>query len=158
MTARWQLKIKMPFGVWAVSCDDYAIIETRYLSATAAPLPPQNALATELARQVRAYLRRPRGAVFDLPLVSAPTAFQRRVRAALQTIGGGQIRTYGAIAKQIGSAPRAVGGACRANRLPLLIPCHRVVAADGLGGFMGVRGGHQAAVKRWLLGHEGAAI
>jgi methylated-DNA-[protein]-cysteine S-methyltransferase len=92
---------------------------------------------------------------FDLPLHLGGTDFQRRVWAAMQAIPAGQTRTYGAIAAQLGSAPRAVGQACRANPCPIVVPCHRVVGARGLGGFAGDTSGRKLAVKRWLLTHEG---
>ena len=81
-----------------------------------------------------------------------------RIVAAVRAIPEGFVRTYGDIAKAIGSSARAVGGACGANPVPLVVPCHRVVANDGsLGGFMGVRGeGFERSIKRWLLEHEGA--
>ena len=151
----WQLKMRLPGAVLALQCDEYAIWETHYLSLRNAELPPQNALAAEAARQLRAYLRRPRGHRFDLPLAAATTAFQRKVRAIVQSLAGGQIATYSGIAQQAHSAPRAVGGACRANRVPLLVPCHRVVAQSGVGGFMGDRGSHRLDIKRQLLRHEG---
>ena len=142
----------MPFGVFGLRCDEHAILEAEYLPLRASPLPPQNPLAAEAARQLRAYWKKPRGFVFELPLLSAPTAHQRRTRAAMLEVASGEVRTYGEIAKQIRSSPRAVGGACRANFLPLFVPCHRIVAADGLGGFMGARAGAQ--IKNALLRHE----
>jgi len=77
---------------------------------------------------------------------------------AMQAIPAGETRTYGEIAAAIGSSARAVGGACGANPIPLVVPCHRVVASGGrLGGFMGAREeGFELAIKRWLLAHEGA--
>jgi methylated-DNA-[protein]-cysteine S-methyltransferase len=82
------------------------------------------------------------------------TPFQRRVWQAISAIPKGQVLTYSEIAQQVGSGPRAVANACGANHLPLVIPCHRVVAKDGLGGFMnGAVGGQK--VKKWLLKHEG---
>ena len=86
------------------------------------------------------------------------TAYQRRVWQALQQIPVGQTRTYGQLAEQLHSSPRAVGNACRQNPVPLLVPCHRVVAATGLGGFGGKTQGKRVAMKRWLLEHEGVAI
>ena len=148
---RWQLKLAVPGCIFAVQCDDYQILSTAYLSSRAALLPPQNALAQEAARQIHAYLHRPRGFVFSLPLLSAKTAHQRRTRTAVQSIVGGDTQTYGAIAKQINSSARAVGGACRANAVPLIVPCHRVVAAAGVGGFMGAPS-HR--IKQCLLRHE----
>ncbi|MFP4129961.1 MAG: methylated-DNA--[protein]-cysteine S-methyltransferase [Halorhodospira sp.] len=93
-------------------------------------------------------------AVAALPRAPAPTPFQARVREALLAIPPGQTRTYGALARQLGSSARAVGAACRANPLPLLVPCHRVVAADGLGGYAGERAGARARLKAWLLERE----
>jgi len=92
---------------------------------------------------------------FDLPIELQGTLFQRRVWQALRGIEPGQIRTYGELARELGTSPRALGGACRANPCPIVIPCHRVLAADGLGGFAGDTSGRKLAVKRWLLEHEG---
>ncbi len=145
----------MPFGVFAVHCDDFAILETRYLPPQTAALPPQTALAAEAARQLRAYWKNPRRFIFELPLLAAPTAHQRKTRAAMLQIAGGEVRTYGEIAAQINSSARAVGGACRANAMALIVPCHRIVAADGLGGFMSERRGvHSTKIKQTLLRHE----
>ena len=92
---------------------------------------------------------------FDLPLAPAPTAFQARVRRAMQDIPYGQTRSYGELAHVAGGAPRAIGQACGANQLPLVVPCHRVVAATGLGGYSGGKG---LATKRFLLALEGNTI
>ncbi len=85
------------------------------------------------------------------PLEPATTPFRSRLRQALLAIPWGQTLTYGALARQLGSSPRAVGQACRANPIPLLVPCHRVVSAGGVGGFMGRE---RSDIKRWLLEHE----
>ena len=92
---------------------------------------------------------------FDLPLAPASTAFQARVRKAMQDIPYGQTRSYGELAHSAGGAPRAIGQACGANPLPLVVPCHRVVAANGLGGYSG---GSGLATKRLLLALEANAI
>lgn len=119
---------------------------------------PLKAPATPAARrvcaQLRSYFADPH-ARFDLALDLAGSAFQRRVWRALRRIPAGRAKSYGELARTLKSAPRAVGGACRANPVPIVIPCHRVVAAAGLGGFMGATGGRALAIKRWLLGHEG---
>ena len=86
--------------------------------------------------------------------------FQQRVWHAICAIPLGEVRSYGFIARHIKSAPRAVGQACGANWLPLLIPCHRVVGATGIGGFGGAGQGKSefhGRIKRWLLAHEGAS-
>ncbi|MEZ6003389.1 MAG: methylated-DNA--[protein]-cysteine S-methyltransferase [Planctomycetota bacterium] len=92
----------------------------------------------ELVKQMREYFDRQRQA-FDLPLDLRGTDFQRRVWRALQAIPQGQIRTYGDLARDLGqpTASRAIGGANGANPVPIVVPCHRVVAQRGLGGFSG---------------------
>jgi len=115
----------------------------------ASPLPA--AIRAALAR----YFHDGRAGL-DLPLAPAGTPFQCRVWQALRDIPPGTTRTYGELARDLGTSPRAIGGACRANPCLIAVPCHRVVARDGLGGFAGERGGKRLAVKRWLLRHEGA--
>ncbi len=83
------------------------------------------------------------------------TAFQQRVWREMLAIEAGRTRSYGEVARRIGSAPRAVGQACKRNNLPVFIPCHRIVAAADLGGYSGATGGHKLERKRWLLRHEG---
>ena len=80
--------------------------------------------------------------------------FQKKVWHLLTMIKPGQTRTYGDIAKEINSSPRAVGNACRSNPIPIFIPCHRVVSATGRGGFMGRTSGEAMDIKEWLLAHE----
>jgi methylated-DNA-[protein]-cysteine S-methyltransferase len=77
------------------------------------------------------------------------------VWAAIAAIPFGETRSYGGLAESIGSGARAVGNACGANPYPLVVPCHRVIAADqSLGGFARQRGGFLLTVKQWLLQHE----
>ena len=136
------------------TCDG-AVVEITYLPPSIAERAPVNALAARALRQLEHYRADP-DAVFDLPLAIEGTDFQRRVWAALCEIPRGRTLRYGEMAKQLGSAARAVGQACGANRLPVVIPCHRVVAAGGLGGFAHHTDGYLLEAKRWLLAHEGA--
>lgn len=82
------------------------------------------------------------------------TPFQKKVWRKIQKIPMGETRSYGEIAKSLQTSPRAVGMACRMNPLPIIVPCHRVVAQNGLGGFSGKKSGILLEVKRWLLAHE----
>lgn len=110
-------------------------------------------LLAEAARQLGAYFA---GALraFDLPLAPAGTAFQQEVYRTMAEIPYGETRSYGDIARDLGSVARAVGQACGSNPIPIVIPCHRVLAAGGaIGGFSGAGG---ARTKRALLSHEGA--
>lgn len=91
---------------------------------------------------------------FDLPLRPGGSAFQQQVCAAIASIPFGETRTYGDLARQIGAPAQAVGQGCGANPIPVLIPCHRVLAKSNLGGFSGGTG---LETKIWLLRHEGAA-
>jgi methylated-DNA-[protein]-cysteine S-methyltransferase len=110
---------------------------------------PQNVAAARI--QVAAYFARDRHE-FDLPLAPAGTPFQRRVWTALQKIPFGETRSYGALAKTLRSGARAIGRANATNPICLIVPCHRVIGADGsLTGFA-----FGEAVKRRLLQHEGA--
>lgn len=124
-----------------------------FLPAAAEFSARKDARADHLARELDAYWEDPAHS-FEMDVAPQGTQFQLRVWHALTQIPAGQPTTYGALAKQLGTAARAVGQACGANPLPILIPCHRVVAASGLGGFMHASSGAPLNVKTWLLAHE----
>ena len=86
------------------------------------------------------------------------TPFQRSVWRELSKIPLGETRTYGDIANKLNSSPRAVGNACRKNPIQIIIPCHRVISAKGIGGYAGETEGRQLSIKRWLLKHEGVEL
>lgn len=111
-------------------------------------------VAQECAEQLQRYIEDP-SFRFTLPLAPRGSAFQRRVWAELAAIPPGRVRRYGEIARWLGTSARAVGAACRANPLPIIVPCHRVVAADGVGGYSGATAGLLHGIKSWLLAHEG---
>ena len=138
-----------------IRCNDDEITEIAYLEPRA-EINPATPLAKEAVRQLRAYLKDPQFN-FTLPLAPAGTPFQRKVWKGIAAIKSGKTCSYGELAASIHSGPRAVGNACGANPYPLVVPCHRVVAANqGLGGFARQRGGFLLDVKRWLLQHEGS--
>ena len=95
---------------------------------------------------------------FSVPIELQGTEFQQRVWHALMRIPVGKTMTYSQLAQQLNSSPRAVGNACRANPIPIIIPCHRVIAKQGIGGYDGQRSGQRLGIKRWLLRHEGVAV
>ncbi|MBF0178185.1 MAG: methylated-DNA--[protein]-cysteine S-methyltransferase [Magnetococcales bacterium] len=107
-------------------------------------------LCRAFCQWLESYARR-EAPVVDLPLQPHGTPFQQRVWREISTIPFGEVRTYGQMAKALSSAPRAVGQAVGANPLPFLIPCHRVVATRGLGGYSG---GGGVESKRFLLQFE----
>ncbi len=147
--------IDAPFGKVGVRTEAGAIYEIVYLPESVPSAEPDNALARSAAEQIERYIERA-SAPFDLPLAQVGSAFQQRVWQAIADIPPGTVQTYGQIAKRIGSAPSAVGQACGANYFPLVIPCHRVVSASGIGGFAHHDDdGYYLKIKRWLLAHEG---
>ena len=142
-----------PVGRLYLGEEDGALVR---LGSTTEPVkPPETPLLTEATRQLRAYFDGTLTA-FDLPLKAKGTAFQEKCWAALREIPYGQTATYGEQARKIGhpKASRAVGGANHRNPIMIVIPCHRVVGADGsLTGF-----GGGLDMKAWLLGHERAVL
>lgn len=146
-------RLAAPFGVLGVISGGGALQGIDFLPPDTPLLAPQDGLAEETYRQLQAYLAQP-GFRFDLPLKPLGTPYQQRVWQVLLGIPGGATRSYGDIAKELASAALAVGQACGANPIPLVIPCHRVLARHGLGGFMHRRDGDALDIKRWLLEHE----
>lgn len=155
MTVPHTLRLPTPFAVLGVSTAGGALTGIDFLPADTEALDPRDALSARVAEQLTAWLADPRF-VFDLPLAPAGTPFQRRVWEALLCIPPGTVTTYGELARALGSSPRAVGQACGANPIPIVIPCHRVVARHGPGGFMHQSAGGALAIKAWLLRHERA--
>jgi methylated-DNA-[protein]-cysteine S-methyltransferase len=137
----------------AVATRDDRIADIRYLPPSVAVMPPRNRLAEHAARALEGYRDDP-DARFDLPLLVEGTPFQLRLWDALCAIPRGKTLTYGELARRLGAQARPVGQACGDNRLPIVIPCHRVVAANGIGGFAHSTGGYLLEAKRWLLAHE----
>jgi len=154
--AGWDLVWRGPGFCLGVSLAGGRVRASGYLPAARAVCGgPGSGPGAEVIRQLDAWAEDPRH-VFDLPLAPAGTPFRLRVWQALRTIPAGETRTYGELARRLGTSPRAIGGACAANPLPLFVPCHRVVAAVGSGGFAGQRAGPMPALKRRLLAMEAA--
>ena len=151
----FEARLPTPFAVLGIRTDGDVVAEIRFLPKSGRALAPRNRLAARVCAQIGRYLSDPEFR-FDLPLARRGTEFQRRVWARITDISPGRTRSYGEIAREVRSAPRAVGQACGENPLPLVVPCHRVVAAAGIGGFAHSDGGFRLSAKRWLLEHEGA--
>ena len=151
---RFDARLSVPFAVIGIRTSGGRVAEIVYLPRSTPALAPRNEPAAAACRQIERYLADPHFA-FDLPLALEGTPFRRAVWREIARIPCGRTRTYGAIADRLNSSPRAVGGACGDNPVPLVVPCHRVVARDGLGGFMHRDGGFALSVKRWLLAREG---
>jgi methylated-DNA-[protein]-cysteine S-methyltransferase len=141
---------KMKVGV---KTRDGQVVGIKYLPAETAVVSPKNSLAEKAAWQLEGYRENP-DTKFDFPIRVEGSDLQRAVWEAMCAIPRGKTRTYGDIARELGADARDIGQACGDNRLPIVIPCHRVVAADGIGGFGHATSGYLIDVKRWLLAHE----
>ena len=136
--------IDSPVGRLTISATEDAIVAIGWFDETQGE---ETALLAEARGQLAAYFNR-RLKCFELPLRPAGSPFNQRVWAAMREIPHGQTRSYGELAMEIGSAPRAVGRACGHNPIPIVIPCHRVLGRNGLGGYSGGAG---LPTKRRLL-------
>jgi len=145
---------KMKVGV---KTRDGQVVEIRYLPPATEVKSPASDLAAKAAAQLEKYRENP-DTRFDFPVLIEGTELQRGVWDAMCAIPRGQTRTYGELAKELGADARAIGQCCGDNRLPIVIPCHRIVAADGIGGFAHATSGYLLEVKRWLLMHEAPAF
>ena len=150
-------KMATPFAVLGIRTVGELLTDIEYLPRGVATLAPLNKLAEHACRQIERYIDDPQFR-FNLPFEYRGTDFQCRVWREISGISAGKTNTYKELAQRLRSAPRPVGGACAKNRLPLLIPCHRVLASGGIGGFMHARAGDPITIKKWLLRHEGVRL
>lgn len=156
MEERFAMSVDSPIGALRLFATREALVEVRLPGPGPPPAAGEaasrtNPLLERVAEELALYFRGAR-TTFSVPTAAAGTGFQREVWAALATIPYGERRSYAWLAEAVGRprAFRAVGGANGRNPLPIVVPCHRVVAADGtLGGYSGGIG-----IKRWLLDHE----
>jgi methylated-DNA-[protein]-cysteine S-methyltransferase len=155
MKPEYELVMESPVGRLAAGFNRQCLATLDFVGNHIPLLAAHSAPARKLQVQISSYFRDARSG-FEIPLSLQGTDFQRRVWEALSNIPSGQPLTYGELARQLNTSARAIGGACRANPVPLVIPCHRVVAASGPGGFAGQTAGRKLAIKRWLLAHEQA--
>ncbi len=149
----YQAVLPTPFGCAGILLTNDELHGIDFLPANYPVQTPATPLARRVAAALNRYFDDPESS-FDLPLAILGTAHQTKVWRALTAIPPGHTTTYGQLARLLGSGPRAVGQACGANRLPIIIPCHRVVAANGPGGFMHATNGAPLTYKDWLLNHE----
>ncbi|WP_373974675.1 methylated-DNA--[protein]-cysteine S-methyltransferase [Chitinibacter sp. SCUT-21] len=155
MTTLTTMHINLPFGGVELIATDATLLRLDFLGHLVPELTCVHPLLAEAKKQLLAYCNNPRF-TFDLPYSLEGTPHQQKVWQQIARIESGQTLRYLDIASIIRSSPRAVGGACGRNPLPIIVPCHRVLAANGLGGFNANRNGIDwMPIKRWLLAHEG---
>lgn len=151
----YQAKLKVPFGVLGIRCTGDAVTGIDFLPAGEKPRRATSAFAETVCAQLLHYLENP-DAQFSVPLELNGTPHRQKVWQAMLAIPRGQTRSYGELASELKSCAQAVGQACGANPIPVIVPCHRVVGKAGLGGFMKHASGDPLDIKRWLLAHEHA--
>ncbi len=142
-----------PIGQLGVIVDSQSLTSLHWLSESVSVIAPKSKISGEVCYSLDAYFKSAQN-VPDCRLSLHGTEFQQRTWHALMDIPAGQVMTYGELAKQLNTSSRAIGQACRTNPIAILIPCHRIVAANGVGGYMGAS--RQFQIKQWLLEHEGA--
>lgn len=152
-TPLYQAVLTAPFAALGIQIADNKLHAIHFLPADYPTLAPTCALSQRVCTALARYFSDPTY-VFDLPLNWSGTAHRLKVWHALTKLPVGRTATYGQLAQQLNSSPRAVGQACGANPLPIIVPCHRVVAAHGRGGFMHAVSGAPLDYKAWLLTHE----
>lgn len=145
--------IDSPIGNLGIKTNDSYLIQLDFLTDNHALLTPTSAIAEKVVTQLNHYFNDSKY-VFSLDLFLNGTTFQQKVWKALQKISVGSVKTYGEVAKNLASGARAIGNACRRNPIPIIVPCHRVVATNHIGGFAGNISGNFKEIKCWLLQHE----
>jgi methylated-DNA-[protein]-cysteine S-methyltransferase len=136
-----------------IRCSDKVLLGIDFLPHDTPAMAPTNTLARQICQTLNDYLQQP-SRPLDVPFALRGTDFQRRVWEEIRRIPLGQTITYGELAMRTHSGARAVANACGANKIPLVIPCHRVVASNGIGGFMQGKRSNALHIKCWLLAHE----
>ena len=149
----YQAKLYTPFSVLGIRCTQDALIGIDFLPVSEEAKAPEHAFAQQVCLELMRYLEDPTHA-FSIPIDASGTPHQKKVWQALLEIPAGQTKRYGEIAEELGSGAQAVGQACGANPIPVVIPCHRVLGKSGMGGFMKHGSGAPLDIKRWLLAHE----
>ncbi len=146
--------IETPFGSVGIQTSQGCLLAVKLFPSMGIQKSPQDDFTRMVLNQIQGYLINPNNKI-DLNLNMIGTNFQKNVWTRIAEIPVGQTQSYSDLAISLGSGPRAVANACGANNFPLVIPCHRVVAKAGLGGFMqNAEGG--MVIKRWLIDHEKA--
>lgn len=155
---QYQASIEAPFAHLGIRLDGQRLAAIDFIDS-GPEIEPVDELAAEFCRQIRRYLTdQPAHDLAGLACSMSGTAFQKNVWRELRRIPSGTVLTYGEIASKLGTSARAVGNACRHNPIPVVVPCHRVIAAAGIGGYAGDTAGGRLNIKTWLLQHEGVSF
>jgi methylated-DNA-[protein]-cysteine S-methyltransferase len=155
---RYQATITTPVGKLGISTSDTHLLGVHFLHDDPLTLKPKTLIAKETVEQLLCYFADPHF-IFELPfMLSNLTHFEQRLLETLQKIPTGTTQPYAKIAESLSTHARPIGNACRKNPIPIIIPCHRVVSSQDLGGYHGQTKGPLLEIKRWLLRHEGCDV
>lgn len=142
-------------GKLGVVVDAGQVAAIDFLQGQASLQKPKNKAVSRIVSKIKGYFLKPQ-TKFNLIINLQGMLLQQKIWRLLQKIPVGKTITYGELAQKVGTSPRVIGNACRLNPLPIIIPCHRVIAKSGLGGYCGQVRGKPSKIKRWLLQHEKA--
>lgn len=145
--------VDSPLGRIGIWVNDSALCRLEPVRRNHALTSSRNPAVKIVEQQLKDYFSGGR-VRFDLPLSEQGTPFQKSVWRLLRKIPVGQTVYYKDLARKLNTSPRAVGSACRSNPIQIVTPCHRVVAMNDLGGYMGKTGGAPIRMKQWLIHHE----
>lgn len=146
--------IDTPVGKMGVDIAGDFVVRVAYLSASVRLIPPRDSVSRRVVSEIRQYFCDP-AFKFSVAIELRGTILQKKIWDALQTIPVGVTKTYGELAQIVATSPRVIGNACGRNPIPLIVPCHRVVAAMDIGGYCGGNSDPNfMRIKRWLLTHE----
>ena len=150
-----------PVGKLVLELQDDQLASLSIAESDEQPLDSDIKSKNKLEKSIRQQLKKYFSSAVSFNAISLlpnGTPFQKSVWRELSKIPLGKTCTYGDIANKLNSSPRAVGNACRRNPIAIIIPCHRVISSQGLGGYAGATEGKQLDIKRWLLNHEGVQL
>lgn len=148
--------LNTPCAALGIVIENDALARIDFLPLAMQSFSPHDEFAHKVCEELQAYLSDP-AHQFALPIAHKGSIFQRKVWQAISRIPAGTSIHYGDLARELGSSARAVGQACGANPVPIVVPCHRVLAKNSMGGFMHSRDGDPLRIKHWLLDHEARA-
>lgn len=148
--------ISTPVGRLGIITSDMHLLKIDFLETSSPDIKPtENGLTQQIVAQLIEYFSRNSQHIFDLPIHLTGTKLQLKIWSRLRRIPAGNTVTYSELADEAKTHPRVIGNICRANPIPIVIPCHRVVAKNSLGGFCGKTNGRWLTIKQQLLEHEG---
>lgn len=142
-----------PVGKLGIEINEEYLVGIHFVPDEVKTANPSSSLAHVVIDQLEQYFEK-KLLQFTLPIKLQGTSFQNHIWKCLQDIPYGGTKRYGDIATELTTSPRVIGNACRRNPIPIIIPCHRIVASNGIGGYSGARLGKWLDIKTWLLQHE----